>query len=95
MDKVRRGVPGFALCSLPPLPRPASCPPYETVGSYLESLETVFVSPAQETLPSPDLGRLREAGIPTVTDEELAQALTKERDRRRLILGALQNDARR
>ncbi|HEV2150546.1 MAG TPA: ion channel [Longimicrobiaceae bacterium] len=62
------------------------------VRSYLETLKSAFIDPADEAPPPPDLGRLREAGIPTVSDAEFAGALDDLRDRRRELLGLLRND---
>jgi len=43
--------------------------------NYLETPNNAFIDPAERVPPPPDLDRLREEGVPTVTDEEFADAL--------------------
>ncbi|SFG36666.1 Ion channel [Halopelagius inordinatus] len=64
------------------------------VHTYLQTLETAFVEPADRTPPSPDLDALREAGVPTVSDDEFAASLAELDDRRRMLLGLVESDAR-
>ncbi|SEV85998.1 potassium channel family protein [Natrinema salifodinae] len=61
--------------------------------SYLETLDTAFIDPAEEVPPPPDLDRLREDDIPTVSDEEFADALEDLTERRRRLLGVVRGDA--
>lgn len=58
--------------------------------SYLEAF-TDTVDPADRTPPAPDLDRLREAGIPTVSDEEFADALDDLEERRRQLLAVVED----
>lgn len=64
-----------------------------SVHSYLETLRSAFIHPADDPPPAPDLGALRSAGIPTVTDEEFCGRLARLADRRRKLLGVVQGDA--
>lgn len=60
---------------------------------YLQTLNSIGIQPADETPPSPELDRLREAGVPTVSDEEFDRALDDLSERRRKLLGAVTADA--
>ncbi len=61
-----------------------------SVESYLN---TAFINPAPHAPPPPRLGYLRDAGIPTVSDEVFNQALLAHDKRRRKLLGMLEADA--
>jgi len=61
--------------------------------SYLETLETAFISPADDAPPPPELDRLRAEGIPTVEDESFDDAVAELRDRRRKLRGVVHADA--
>ncbi|ADB63119.1 Ion transport 2 domain protein (plasmid) [Haloterrigena turkmenica DSM 5511] len=65
-----------------------------SVEHYLETLHEGFVGPADDSPPSPDLRSLREAGIPTVSDDEFETALDELETRRRLLYGLVESDAR-
>ncbi|ARS89462.1 potassium channel family protein [Natrarchaeobaculum aegyptiacum] len=79
-------------------------PPNETlvtdarasVDSYLETLETAFVDPAEEVPPppAPALETLREADVSTVEDESFEESIAESADRRRKLLGMVRADAR-
>ncbi|MFC6826633.1 ion channel [Halopelagius fulvigenes] len=60
---------------------------------YLQTLDNAFIEPAEQAPPPPDLDRLRQAGIPTVSDAEFAEALEDADDSRRKLLGAVEADA--
>lgn len=62
------------------------------VAGYLETLQSAFIDPAEEAPPAPDLGKLREAGIPTVGDAEFEAALENLKERRRKLHGLLLAD---
>ena len=64
-----------------------------SVDSYLETLDTAFIDPADEVPPEPELDRLRGDGIPTVSDDEFADALEDLTERRRKLLGVVRGDA--
>ncbi|WP_222918806.1 potassium channel family protein [Natrinema sp. SYSU A 869] len=61
--------------------------------SYLETLDAAFIEPADEVPPSPDLARLREDDIPTVSDDEFEDALEDLTERRQHLLGIVRGDA--
>lgn len=61
--------------------------------SYLETLDESFIEPEPAVPRSPNLDRLREDGIPTVSDQEFAEALAEVTDRRRRLLGVVKADA--
>ncbi len=61
--------------------------------SYLETLDDSFIEPAPSVPRAPDLDRLREDQMPTVSDEEFAEALADLTDRRRRLLGVVEADA--
>lgn len=65
-----------------------------SVQSYLATLENAFIEPADRSPLSPSLDPLRDAGIPTVSDEEFAAALTDLDERRQVLLGLVEADAR-
>ncbi len=64
-----------------------------SVDSYLETLETAFIEPADEVPPEPDLESLRAAGVPTVPENEFADELAALEVRRRKLLGIVRADA--
>lgn len=64
-----------------------------SVESYLETLHQAFIEAAPQPPPTPSLAPLRQAGIPTVGDEQFAQALDELEDRRRRLLGVVRADA--
>jgi hypothetical protein len=61
--------------------------------NYLETLNNAFISPAEEAPPPPSLDRLREKGVPTVSDREFAEALDELTPRRRKLHGVVNADA--
>ena len=65
-----------------------------SVENYLETLHSAFVDPADQPPPALELHSLRKAGIPTVSDEEFADSLETENDRRRQLLGLVESDFR-
>ncbi|WP_458207907.1 potassium channel family protein [Haladaptatus sp. NG-SE-30] len=65
-----------------------------SVESYLDTLHTSFIEPAERSPPSPDLASLRDVGISTVSDEEFTTSLDDLDERRRTLLGLVESDAR-
>ncbi|WP_226479297.1 potassium channel family protein [Natrinema amylolyticum] len=61
--------------------------------SYIETLDAAFIEAADEVPPSPDLDRLREDDIPTVSDAEFEAELEEMIERRRHLLGIVRGDA--
>ncbi|MDS0260952.1 potassium channel family protein [Haloarcula sp. S1CR25-12] len=66
-----------------------------SVGSYLDTVDTTFVEPADEPPPMPAISAVRDGGVPTVGVEEFRDALPAVDDRRRQLSGLLQSDERR
>lgn len=64
-----------------------------SVQSYLQTLSSAFIRPADQRPPSPDLNRLRDADVPTVPDEEFDSTLDNLNERRRKLLGLIKADA--
>jgi hypothetical protein len=65
---------------------------HRALGGFLHTVGGEFVSSDVEPLPPPDLRVLRDAGIPTETDESFASALEKDLDRRRELAALLAHD---
>ncbi|WP_455449513.1 two pore domain potassium channel family protein [Natrinema thermotolerans] len=61
--------------------------------SYLETLDDSFIDPAPSVPRAPNLERLREDDVPTVSDEAFAESLADQTDRRRRLLGVVEADA--
>ncbi len=61
--------------------------------SYLDTLETAFIEPADEVPPPPELDRLREEGVPTVDDGSFAADVAALRDRRKRLHGVAKADS--
>lgn len=66
-----------------------------SIQHYLETINKTFVDPAEQTPPQPSLEVLRDAGVPTCSDEQFAAALEELSSRRRILLGLVESDARR
>lgn len=60
---------------------------------YLHTLDNAFINPADEPPPLPDLDRLRDAGIPTKSDEEFTNAIEDYEKRRCRLLAMVEADA--
>jgi len=65
----------------------------ETVHTYLKTLASASIYPADHVPPSPDLEPLRKAGIPVVSDEEFARSLQELTHRRKLLLGLVEHNS--
>jgi len=65
-----------------------------SVGNYLQLVTSSFGHTAVEEPPAPDLDIVREAGVPTVSDEAFSQSLTEAEKRRKRLLGLVEADAR-
>lgn len=63
------------------------------VETYLATLDST-VGKDDRAPPPPDVDALREAGVPTVPDEEFADAFDELEDRRRRLLAVVESDAR-
>ncbi|MGG6293321.1 potassium channel family protein [Leptolyngbya sp. AN02str] len=60
------------------------------VQNYLKTVKSAGIQAVDLLPPAPDLALLRRAGIPVVSNEEFMQALPSLDDRRRLLLGFVQ-----
>lgn len=65
-----------------------------SVRNYLDILDSAFIEAADRSPPPPELGPLRDADVPTVSDEEFDAALEELDERRRTLLGLVESDAR-
>lgn len=77
--------------------RPARAPlrvADNVLHGYLTTLRDAHVSRSEHVPPLPSLDPLRDAGIPTVTDEEFAAAMQARRERRQVLLGSVQAERR-
>jgi hypothetical protein len=64
-----------------------------SVDSYLHTLASAFIQPADEPPPDPDVDRLCASGIPALPEGELRERLAEHRERRRMLLGVVHADA--
>jgi hypothetical protein len=65
----------------------------QTINNFLHTLQAAFIKAADDNPPPPDLNKLKEANIPTVSEEEFQQKLKGLQERRKLISGMIKNDA--
>ncbi|WP_254528799.1 potassium channel family protein [Natrinema gelatinilyticum] len=65
-----------------------------SVHSYLRTLHETFIEPADRSPPDPALDSLRDAGIPTVSNEEFTASLSDLTERRKTLLGLVESDVR-
>jgi hypothetical protein len=65
----------------------------QAIAEFLATLAEAHLEPKREPPPPPSLDPLREAGITTVNDEEFRLALETLADRRRLLLGLVEDEA--
>jgi hypothetical protein len=65
-----------------------------SVATYLETLDTAFVEPADEPPPAPDISVVRDRGVPTVAPEQFHAATVELDERRRYLLGLLRSEGR-
>lgn len=61
-----------------------------TVDTFLETPGAAFVEPADTPPPLPSLARLRDAGIPTVSEDEFESAVASFQGRRRALAGMVE-----
>lgn len=65
----------------------------ETVRTYLTTLASASIYPAERVPPDPDLTTLRKAGIPVVSKVEFARSLDDLAHRRKLLLGLVERNS--
>lgn len=64
-----------------------------TTHTYLRTLASASIYPADHVPPLPNLTLLRQAGIPVVSDEEFARSLDDLTQRRKLLLGLVERNS--
>lgn len=69
-------------------------PARKSVESYLETVSRMFITQSEHTPHTPDLTRLQDAGIPTVSSEEFRTSIESLDERRRTLLGLVESDVR-
>lgn len=70
----------------------AVLPVKDALRGLSEVMSAEFVEPADEAPPIPDLNMLREAGLPTVSDADFAEAAHRYEESRRFFAGLLADD---
>jgi hypothetical protein len=65
----------------------------QSVESFLETVRKAFIQAAKETPQGPSFDRLKEKDIPLIPEQEFYKRLQEEKDRRKLILGLINNGA--
>ncbi|GAB3174701.1 potassium channel family protein [Telluribacter humicola] len=65
----------------------------KSVDSFLTTLQSAFIQTADEEPQRPDLGRLREAGLPVVDEKQFEDRMANLTQRRKLLLGFINNGA--
>ncbi len=69
-------------------------PVRDAVSTLLGTLDAAFIPPAEHDPPLPSLEPLRDAGFPVLTQAEFADNAARLADRRRLLLGFVENEGR-
>ncbi|TAA72711.1 two pore domain potassium channel family protein [Planococcus salinarum] len=65
-----------------------------TIESYIGTLRTGYISPAEFSPSPPDLDRMRELGLPAVSTAAFLDSLDDLSERRRELLGSLRDNGR-
>ena len=65
-----------------------------SVQSYLETVGSAYIEPADSSPPTPEIASLRDAGIPTVSEQEFVASITDLDERRRTLLGLIESEER-
>lgn len=65
-----------------------------SIDNYLDTLREVGIRSSDETPSTPNLSKLREMGLPAVSDEEFQQRLSEITDRRKHLLGIVDSNVR-
>lgn len=65
----------------------------QTVETFLETVRMAFIQAAKETPVAPDYNILKEKEIPLISEQHFNEKLEMENDRRKLILGLINNGA--
>ncbi|HEV7348880.1 potassium channel family protein [Telluribacter sp.] len=65
----------------------------KSIDSYLTTLQSAFIQVADEEPPRPDLASISKQGIPTIPEREFHQKFKDLTERRKLLLGNINNGA--
>lgn len=65
------------------------------IESYVKTLQSGSIAPADISPPVPDLDSLRDQGMPAVSTDEFLESLAKLADRRKALLGGLRDTGRK
>lgn len=65
-----------------------------TIESYIQTLRSGYVSPAELPPPLPDLDTMRANGLPAVSTEDFVQSMKDLSERRQALLGSLRDNGR-
>ncbi|MCY9231827.1 two pore domain potassium channel family protein, partial [Bacillus inaquosorum] len=63
--------------------------------NYLDTVHTAYIHPAEQAPPEPDITKLQESGIPTLSKQTFQTAINSLKERRQLLLGIVQAGARK
>lgn len=65
----------------------------QTIDSYMQTLKVAFIQASEEVPPEPDLNKIKEDNIPIESEEGFKDKLKDLEQRRKLLYGAIINDA--
>lgn len=66
-----------------------------TIDSYITTLRSGYISPAEVAPLPPDLDTMREKGLPVVSTDDFLVSLEDLSDRRKALLGSLRDNSRK
>ncbi|MGK7389395.1 MAG: potassium channel family protein [Candidatus Cyclobacteriaceae bacterium M2_1C_046] len=64
-----------------------------TIDSFIKTLKAAFIEASEESPPQPNLDKIRKDNIPIESEEVFNKALKDLEQRRKLLYGAIKNDA--
>ena len=64
-----------------------------SIQTFLETLSSAYISPSNDTPPTPDLAYIKKHGVPTVEEEDFRKMFEEKKQRRKIMYGYLQNSA--
>lgn len=63
----------------------------QAIESFLTTVQSAFITHAKEVPPPPNLSIIKKGGVPVISEEEFYKKLENEQERRKLILGLVNN----
>lgn len=63
----------------------------QAIESFLTTVQSAFIKPAKEVPTTPKLAFVKKEGVPVIAEKEFYTKLENEQDRRKLILGLVNN----